>query len=409
MQIRVTVAVVLLCAGIALADWPQFMGPNGNGTITRANVAREWPDGGPPTLWRAEVGVGFGGPAIAAGKVYLLDRVGEQQDKLRCFDLKDGKELWSFAYDAPGKVSYPGSRSTPAVDGNRVYTIGPFGHMQCVDITTRKSVWSTNLATDHGAQRGGWAFAQSPLVIDNLVIASIQNNRQGLVAFDKATGKVAWMSGPIGGGDTYTSPMLATIAGVRQIVMLQKGALAGVNPADGKILWSYGGYDMRRPIPQPVIIPDGRVFMTSGYKSGCAMVKVEKTADGFKVTELFKDMRHGCKVAPAILWDGHIYANCEDIGEGLTCMTVDGEVLWKTARNPGFDLGSLLIADGLIYIMDGGKGILRLVEASPKGYKELASAQVLGGKQIWAPMALSDGLLVLRDQSQMKCLNVGAK
>jgi len=202
--------------------------------------------------------------------------------------------------------------------------------------------------------------------------------------------------------------MLATIAGVKQILMFQKGTVAGLAPKDGKILWKYTGYDGKRPIPNPVVMPDGRIFLTSGYGHGCAMIRVTKSGETFTATELFRDKRSGSKVPPALLHDGHIYSNTET-GDGLQCMSVDGKVKWKTGRDLSLSLGSLLIADDLLFVLGGSSGVLHLIEASDKGFKQLAQAKLLGGREIWAPMALSNGLLVIRDQSQMKCLNVGAR
>ena len=403
-----SVALVLACGAVRGADWPAFMGPNGDGTVKDAKVARTWPGDGPPVLWTVDIGPGFGGPAIANGKVYLLDRVSGRSDVLRVFDLKTGKELWASSYRAPGRVSHPGSRSTPFVDGQYVYTVGTFGHLHCFDMKALKVLWSTDISQTLGAKRGGWGSAQSPLVMGDLVIVSVQGREHGLAALNKLTGKVVWQSGPIGGSDCYSSPMSATIGGVKQIVMFQNGVVAGLAPADGKMLWKYTGYSNRRPIPNPVVMPDGRIFITGGYGGGCAMIRVTKSGDTFTVTELFRDKRSGSKVPPAVYHDGHIYSNTE-IGDGLQCISADGQVKWKTGRKLSLSLGSLLIADDLIFVLGGSSGVLHLVEASPKGFKELAQAKLLGGKEIWAPMALSNGLLVIRDQKQMKCLNVAAK
>jgi len=404
------IALVLICGTVWAADWPGFMGPNGTGAVTKAGLARSWPKDGPEVLWKVGLGQGFGGPAIAGGKVYLLDRVRRTADKLRVFDLKTGDEEWSVSYPAPGRVSHPGSRSTPFVDGEHVYTVGTFGQLHCFSIKTHKSVWNKDLTKDFGAKAGRWGFGQSPLVVGETVVVSIQSGEHGLAAFNKLTGKEVWKSGPIGGSACYTSPMLATICGVRQIVMFQKNAVAGVAPADGKILWRYTGYKVKRTIPNPVVIPDGRIFLTSGYGYGCAMIRVtaKESGSAFAVKELFNDKRSGSKVPPAILHDGHIYSNTE-IGDSLQCMSVDGEVKWKTGGKLKLSLGSLIIADDLIFVQGGSSGVLHLVEATPKGFKELAQARLLSGKEIWAPMALSDGKLVIRDQSQMKCLNVAAK
>jgi outer membrane protein assembly factor BamB len=408
-SLTLSLTMTVIACGVAWGeDWPGFMGPNGDGTVAKAGLARIWPADGPKELWKVDIGPGYGGPVVAGGKIYLLDRIKGKSDVLRAFDAKTGKEQWSASYDAPGRVSHPGSRSTPFVDGDHVYTIGTFGHMYCFSTKTRKPVWNKNLKKEFGAEAGRWGFGQSPLVVGELVIASIQSGKYGLIAFDKLTGTVAWKSQPIGGSECYTSPMLATIGGVKQIVMFQRGVIAGVAPADGKLLWQYAGYDGKRPIPNPVIMSDGKIFLTSGYSYGCAMIKVTKTGNSFAVKEIFNDKRSGAKVPPAIHYDGYIYSNTET-GDSLQCMSASGEVKWKTGRKLSLGLGSLIIADDLIFVIGGSSGVLHLVEATPKGFNELAHAKLLSGREIWAPMALSDGKLIIRDQSQMKCIDVAKK
>jgi outer membrane protein assembly factor BamB len=396
------------------ADWPQFMGPNANGVVEGAGISKSWPAEGPKMLWRVATGPGYGGAAIADGKVYLLDRQGDGQDNFRMFDLATGKEEWSFAYDAapanPGKGGYGGSRSTPAVDGNRVYTVGPFSHLYCFDVKEKKVLWHKRLDAELGAERGKWESAQSPLIYRSTVIVNLHGKKAGVAALDKMTGKVVWESAPIGGGDSYTSPMVANLAGVEQVLTFQKGGgLVGLDPATGKSLWSYNDYSLQRPIPNPVLIGDGRIFLTSGYGKGCAMIRVEKADNEWKITELFKDNRSASKTPPALYYQGHIYSNSDDNGQGLQCMTVDGDVKWKTEKSPVFGLGSLIIADGVLFVLDGNRGVLRMVEANPAGYKELGQAQVLGSKEVWAPLAIADGKLVIRDHTQMKCFDLRAK
>ena len=139
----ITMILALLIAGCAFsADWPQYYGPSRNGTSTEKGILRTWPTEGPKVLWTAPLGIGFGGPAVSAGKVYLLDRDDKVGDTLRVYDLSSGKELWSFAYAAPGKVEFPGSRSVPTVDGDRVYTAGLRGDLYCISTTTQKPIWA---------------------------------------------------------------------------------------------------------------------------------------------------------------------------------------------------------------------------------------------------------------------------
>ena len=149
----ITVIVSLSVACAFAADWPQYFGPKRDSTSTEKGILRSWPKEGPKVLWTAPVGIGYGGPAVSGGKVYLLDRDDKVGDNLRCFDLSNGKELWNFAYDAPGRFDHPGSRSTPTVDGNNVYTCGPMGDLYCINTSTHKPVWNKNIWKDFGGSQ----------------------------------------------------------------------------------------------------------------------------------------------------------------------------------------------------------------------------------------------------------------
>ncbi|MBN1124244.1 MAG: PQQ-binding-like beta-propeller repeat protein, partial [Sedimentisphaerales bacterium] len=164
--------ILLFCTtGVFAADWPQYLGPDRNSISPEKGLLRSWPENGPEVLWNVEVGRGYGGPVIKGGKVYLLDRDDRSGDNLRCFDFANGKELWNFAYDAPGRVSFPGSRSVPTIDDNYIYSCGHNGDLYCIDINTHKPVWNKNIWTDFGGNRLPiWAITQCPLIYDDLVI-----------------------------------------------------------------------------------------------------------------------------------------------------------------------------------------------------------------------------------------------
>jgi hypothetical protein len=394
-------------------DWPQYAGPMRTNCSSATGLARSWPAGGPKVLWTVKVGIGYGGAAIQGGKVYVLDRPDQRTDALRCLDLQSGTEDWSFSYPAPGKVQHDGSRSTPAVDDKFVITVGPFGHVHCLDKATHKPVWTKHVLKDYGAGRPPmWGISQSPLLHkDNAVILAPQTSSVGVVALARDTGKELWRSEGIG-GIQYVSPLLATIDGVEQVVMVGQDGATGVDAATGKVLWRYTGWQCKIPIPNVTPIGDGRLFITGGYDAGCAMFKVAKSDSGFAATGLFKNGDCNSQVNPALLYKGHLYANSNSnsAADGMVCMGLDGKVLWRTGKSPNFQRGHMILADGMIYIIDGQAGSLHLLEPSPSGFKELAKADgLLGGKEIWAPPALSNGKLVIRDQGQMKCLDVAGK
>ncbi len=407
-------------------DWPQYLGPNRNSVSDQTNLLRSWPQNGPQVLWNSEIGIGYGGPVVKAGKVYLLDRDDKVGDKLRCFDLNSGRELWNFAYSAPGSVQFPGSRSVPTIDGNRIYSCGPYGDFYCIDINTHKTLWNKNIWTDFGGgQIPRWAVTQCPLIYGDLVIVASQAPKAGVVAYDKLTGSVKWTTQPIGPVG-YVSPALVKVGGSNHVVMISAaqgrgpaasgGKVAGIDPQTGKILWEYTNWQCPIPVPAAVDAGDGRILITGGYQAGAAMIKIEKKADGtFGVTELYKNADFGTHTQPPVLINGNFYAqySTNERKDGLVCMSIDGQVKWKTMRNPLFDKGGMILANGLLLVTDGASKVY-LIEPDPSAFKPVATAELLKGDsgdqrfptQNWAPLALADGKLLIRDQSRLMCVKV---
>jgi outer membrane protein assembly factor BamB len=424
-SVKLISLIVLVFSTVIFAeDWPQYLGPNRNSISTQKGILRSWPQNGPEVLWTVAVGKGFGGPVVKDGKVYLLDRDDEVGDNLRCFDLSNGKELWNFAYDAPGSVMFPGSRSVPIVEGNFVYSCGHNGDLYCVDINTHKPVWNKNVWKDFG---GGeiprWAITQNPLIYGDLLILASQAPQAGVVAYEKLIGKVKWTTpslGPVG----YVSPAIVKVDREDHVVMITAsargrrgergsgGKIVGINPLTGKILWEYTNWQCSIPVPNAFDAGESRVMITGGYDAGAAMIKIEKKADeSYKVTELYKTIEFGAHTKPPILHNGYFYIqySTNERRDGLVCMSIDGQIKWKTGRSPLFDKGSMILADGLLLSTDG-RSKLYLIEPDPSAFKPLATAELLGEgtgrSQNWAPLSLSDGKLLIRDHSQLKCLKV---
>lgn len=415
-NLMLIVLIVTMTACSTLADWPGYLGPNRNATSPEKGLLRSWPKAGPKVLWTVSLGPGYGGAAVSKGKIYILDRISGKQDVLRCLDFDTGKEQWSYMYDAPGRVSHAGSRSTPAIEGNYLYTCGSFGDVHCFDVRTHKPIWNKNVWKDFSDDNvPRWAISQNPLIYrDSLILAS-QTEKAGVVAYDKTNGRVMWTSPALPGRVGYVSPCIADIDGEEHLIMITAGsrggsggAVLGMDPNTGRRLWIYEGWSCQIPVPNVTDIGDGRLFVTGGYKAGSAMIKVEKKGKRYSVTEVYKTNDFGTHVHPAILYEGHLYAHCttNTRRDGMVCMDLDGKVKWKTGRSPVFDKGGFILADGLIFSIDGREGILYLIEPDPVGYKELASIKLLDTRECWGPLALVDGKLLIRDQKQMKCVVV---
>jgi outer membrane protein assembly factor BamB len=454
---KITISALLwaiLVSTASAGDWPQYLGPKRNSTSDETGILRSWPTNGPKELWKVSVGRGYGGPVIKDGKVYLLDRDGDKGDKLRCFDFSNGKELWNFAYDAPGSVMFPGSRSVPAVDEKHVYSCGHNGDLYCIDINTHKAVWHKNVWTDFGGKPASgssgrfsrrtreagsfpiWAITQCPLIYGDLLIVASQAPEAGVVAYDKLTGAIKWKTANLG-NESYASPSVVKIDGKDHIVMVISstnpignrglpqtlGNIAGIDPLTGKVLWEYKEWECHISVPSAFDAGANKVLVIAGYEHGAVMLEVKKQADGnYAATELFMHNNFGDQTKPPIMHNGHFYAQfgTNRTRDGLVCMNMDGEIMWKTQRSPSFNKGSMILVDGLILATDGARS-LYLIEPDPSGFKALAKADVLseggteaggiaarvgGSTQNWAPIALADGKLLIRDQNLMKCVKV---
>ncbi len=419
-NVKLMVLVIGLSVACAFAaDWPQYFGPKRDSASAEKGLLRAWPKEGPKVLWTASIGIGYGGPIVSGGKVYLLDRDDKVGDSLRCFDFSSGKELWSFAYGAPGRFNHPGSRTTPAVDGGNIYSCGPLGDLYCINTSTRKPVWNKNIWKDFG---GGelpmWAITQNPLIYGDLVVVAPQTSQTSVVAYDKMTGEIRWKSPVLSGAAGYVSPSIVKVGGEDHLVMIlagkgfgrsaSGGSVNGLDPRSGKLLWTYGNWQCGIPVPHAVDAGEGRALITGGYSAGAAMIKIQKKADGsYEVVELFKNANFGSHTQPPVLYKGHFYSQytINERSDGLVCMSMDGQVKWKTGENPEFNKGGYVLADGLLLSFDGST-MLYLIEPDPSGFKPLASAELLTPGENWAPLALVDGKLLIRDQKNLKCVLV---
>jgi len=416
----VTIMVALSATAVAAADWPWIYGPRRDHTSAEKGLLRTWPQEGPKVLWTVPMGAGFGGPAVSGGNVYLLDRDEKVGDRLRVLELASGKELWSFAYDAPGGFMFAGSRTTPTVDGDFVYTVGPMGDLYAISTKTRQPAWRKNIWKDFGggAQLPQWAIVQNPLIYGDLLIVAPQTSETGVVAYDKLTGAIKWKSPALSGIPGYVPLSLVKVAGEDHLVMItgavgrgrnaRDGSVNGLDPRTGKVLWTYTGWQCIIPVPQAVDAGQGRVLITGGYTAGTAMIKVDKSADGtYAVSELFKNPDFGAHTQPPVLHDGHFYAHytTNERADGLIAMGMDGQIKWKTGTQPAFVRGGSVLADGLLLMTDGNTK-LYLIEPSPTGFKPLASAVVLEPGDNWAPLALVQGKLLVRGQKELKVLQV---
>jgi outer membrane protein assembly factor BamB len=366
------------------------------------------------------MGAGFGGPAVGGGRVYVLDREERVGDTLRVLDLTSGKQLWTFAYDAPGRFMFAGSRTTPTLDGDLIYTVGPMGDLYALSVKTQKPVWHKNIWKDFGGsdELPKWAIVQNPLVYGDSLIVAPQTSQTGVVAYDKVTGALKWKSPALSGIPGYVTPSIVKVGNEDHLVMImgasgrgrnaRGGSVNGLDPRSGNVLWTYTGWQCAIPVPPAVDAGQGRVLITGAYGAGTVMLRVAKEgASNYAVKELFSNKDFGSHTQPPVLIGDHFYSHytINERSDGLVAMSMDGQIKWKTDQQPPFVRGGMVAAGDLLLMTDGDTK-LYLVEPSPAGFKPLASATVLESGDNWAPLALADGKLLVRGQRELKALQV---
>ena len=390
--------------------WPRFRGPHFD-NINREDVplAGAWSPGGPPVLWSVELGEGYAAAAVLKGRVYVMDydRV-RQADVLRCLALADGTDVWRFSY--PVKVMrYHGmSRTIPAVDEKHVVALGPKAYVVCCDAATGELRWAIDLVADWGARVPRWYAGQCPLIDGDVAILAPAGTAL-MIAVDLSTGAVQWTApNPANWTMTHSSIIPMDYRGKRTYVYCGSGGVAGVSAADGSILWTTTEWRIgMATVPSPVIAGEDRIFLTGGYNAGSAMLALEEKDGAIASRVLYRiDAKGFASIQQTpICYEGHLYGVKYD--GRLACADLDGKIRW-TSGGRKFALGPIAIAGGRLYAL-GDQGLLVLAEATPDGYRELASAQVLAGHEAWGPLAIAGGRLLARDSTRMVCLDIRAR
>jgi outer membrane protein assembly factor BamB len=414
--------VILVNSCSTQQNWNQYLGPDRNAMLAGGSILRSWGDKGPEELWSFPLGEGYGGAAIFKDEVFILDRIKGESDILRCIDLESGEEKWNYAYEASGQLPYPGSRAVPTIDKKYVWSVGPHGHFICFDKKTGEPVWEHHLLEEFNGKLPNWGVSQSPLIYKDLVIVAPQGMKAGVVAFQKATGEIVWKSRPLTGHHFHVSPILADFGGVDQVIMISPyhrddstkiHEVVAFDAVTGMELWKYDGLRSFATITPATVIDETRLFLTDCSYNGrygpvSIMLEIHKIGDEFIVRELFKTEEAGSKMHPAVLFEDHLYLNHTSALFQMMCLTLDGKVVWEEDVAPGFELGAMILVDGLILNQNGRNGDIHLIEPSPRGYKELGVASFFGPKraQSWAPLAFSQGKLIIRDLEKMVCVDL---
>jgi outer membrane protein assembly factor BamB len=380
--------------------WTNFRGPNRDGRYEeRAIRTSGW--GALKPMWKQPVGDGFSSFVVADGVAFTIEQR-RTQEVVAAYQVETGRELWTrgwggaFSPDDTGD----GPRSTPTWDAGRVYALGAEGELECLDAKTGKVVWQKNILSDNGAQNPQWGTAASPLVVDDkVVVMPGGTSGKAFVAYNKLTGARVWSSQ--NDRASYTSPILATLGGKRQIVGVTASRMVGLDPADGSLLWSQSwSTQMGINVAQPIVVGKNRVFISAGYGHGATLVELTPQGKGFDAHTVWENTNLKTKFNSAVLDGGFIYGLDEGI---LTCIDLaTGERKWKGGR---YNYGQVLYASGHLIVTDGGSGEVALVKADPAQYAEVARFQAVSGKT-WNVPALAGGRLLVRNGTEMACYNL---
>ncbi len=403
-------------------NWNQYLGPDRNATIDGAGIMRAWPAEGPEKVWEFPLGPGYGGASIFDDEVFVLDRIQGEADVLRCIDLSTGKEKWNYKYEAVGELPYPGSRAVPTVDEDYIWCVGPRGHFNCIDKNTHQAIWTHNLLEEYGGELQNWGFSLSPIVFGDLVIVAPQGEKAGVVAFNKLTGDVAWESRPLTGQRFHVSPTMGKYGGIDQVIMisscfkgdsLSSDEVVSFEANTGRELWSYKGIDSHACIAPPLAVDQNRLFLTScayndKYDPISILLEISAEGEEFSLKEIFRNEEAGCKMHPPVFANNNIYINNNGRPNELVAMNLQGERLWEKGSAPDFEMGSMILVDGLIINQNGKNGDIYLIEPTPEGYKELGKASFFDAEksQAWSPLAFGNGKLLVRDINKIVCVNL---
>lgn len=414
--ISLVVAAFVLVAGQAShaqtqSDWATFRGPDRTGVATDTGLLREWPKDGPRKLWSTEgAGQGYASVSIADGKIYTLgDGLTDRDNKeyLTCFDQSNGDFLWKFRTGNPwtaGKKSWQSSRSTPTVDGNRVYVITPAGTLWCVD-TEGKKKWKVDLRKKYGGKKAEmWGYSESVLIDGDNLICTPGGSEHTMVALNKLTGEKVWSSSREGDrGAGHASIVISNVGETKVYVQTTGSGAMGVRATDGELLWEYAIDKTTAVIPTP-IIRDDLVFFCAGYGRGGALIRQVADGDGVSFEEVYSLNRNLTnKHGGVVLVGDYLYGDTDDRGTPFCADLMTGEIKWKS-RGSGKKSASITAADGYLYILYSN-ATMTLVKADPESFQEVGSFKVPGdtNRPSWAHPVIVDGKLYLRQGTNIHC------
>ena len=389
----------------ASTDWPQWRGPERTGISRETGLLKQWPAWGPAALWSAAgLGEGYGSIAVKGNQLFVQGLKG-RESVVTSLGRADGKVLWTRVV-GPGRDNDrgPGPRSTPTVDGDRMYVLTENGDLAALRAMDGGVIWQRNILREFNAQNISWLISESPLVDGDRVIVTPGGRNAGMVALDKATGKTVWVTKELSDEAGYSSPIVADIGGVRTIMTLTSSAGVGVRASDGKLMWRNRSAANSTANATTPVFSNNTVFYTSSYGTGGALLALTPENGEVRAQEVYftRDMQnhHG----GVIVIGNTLYGFHNSIMAALDLPT--GKSLW---RNRSVGKGAITYADGRFYIL-GEDHVMGLAEATPTGYRELGRFSIADqGWPSWAHPVVSGGRLYIRNQGTLLAYDVRAR
>jgi outer membrane protein assembly factor BamB len=402
--------------------WPRFRGSEyDNICKSPIKLLDKFGTKGPKIIWTAEMGEGHAGAAIYKGAVYVLDHDEKlRADMLRCFSLENGTEIWRRWYKVNIKRNHGMSRTVPAVTDKYILTLGPKAHVMCVDRNSGNLLWGMDIEKQYESEIPLWYTGQCPL-IDNEKAIIATGGKALIIAVDCATGKVLWETpNPKGWKMSHSSIIPFIFGGRKMYVYSSFGGVCGIaadGPDEGRVLWETSEWDHQVVAPSPVCMPDGKIFLTAGYGAGAMMLQIRPLNDIFNV-EVLKEYlpKDGlaCEQQTPIYYLGHLFGiEPKDAGalrNQLVCYDPSDvtKLIWSSGQTARFGLGPYIIADKKLYVLSDD-GTFTIVKPDIKKYIQLDQVKLFDGQDSWAPLAVADGYMVMRDSKTMFCLDLNIK
>lgn len=409
------VGIVLFSSTLPAADWPQWRGPGRNGVSSESGLLKEWPEAGPRLLWRVtELGAGYSTPAVVGERLYVLSNEGMQDEFVQAHSVKDGRRLWRMRLGKVGnpeqRPNFPAARSTPTVDGERLYALGSDGDLACVDAGTGRVRWRKSLRGDFGGKPGTWAYAESLLLDGDTLLCTPGGAEATVVALNKKSGAVIWKSA-VPGGDAaaYTSAIVVDTLGPKQYVQMLHKGLVGLEAKTGKVLWRYSKTVSQYGANIPTPLAHDQFIYSAGAGTGGALVKLEAAGEGVRVEEVYSSAQLPTAIGGCVLVSDHLYGTSNT---AMVCVEfASGAVKW---RHRAIGAASICFADGRLYL-HGENGNVALVEPSPEGYREKGRFSPSDQpkrksrmEKAWTYPVVANGRLYLRDHNMLWCYDVKA-